>query len=244
MGQAIYRVADIQRQLDECARQYMFPMLDNGYVYLADVRLHAYRDDKRWAIIIEQLGFHPRPGGHGGMVNCLYRYGNCLNRSPGLADEDLIVVTSDGKDGPTFADEAGQLVRPGLHTIRIRNTDFTVNLSPTMLQTAGVVPQDPDQLQAFELLRVLIPKYRDFLLATEDELRSRVPPDLDEILVLDEWNHPDLAKGELPSSSPTFRMITKVLVAGDPAYYQPGPQCPPNTHWKNWPGGGKLALED
>ncbi|MDX6381476.1 MAG: hypothetical protein QOI57_2500, partial [Rubrobacteraceae bacterium] len=48
---------DILAQLDECAGKFGFPMLDNGYVYLADVRLSAYRDDARWALVIEVLGF-------------------------------------------------------------------------------------------------------------------------------------------------------------------------------------------
>ena len=85
MGQATsYRVADIQKQLDDCARQDQFPMLDNGFLYPAAVRLHGYRDERRWAIIIEQLGFSPQTGGHGGIINCLYRYGNCLKSAPGL----------------------------------------------------------------------------------------------------------------------------------------------------------------
>jgi len=241
MGQATYRVADIQRQLDESAKAFNFPMLDNGSLYLADVRLHAYRDEKRWAIVIEQLGFNPQAGGHGGIVNCLYRYGNCLTRPPGLGDEDLLNITSDGKSGPTFADETGLLVRRELGSIRVRGIDFGVNLSPTMQQNAGVRLLDQNQIQGFELVRLLLPKYRDFLLANEDELRARVPADLEEILVLDEWQHPDLAQGQLPSGSPTFRMIIKVLVAGDPVFYQPGPKDSPNTHWKHWPNSGQLA---
>jgi uncharacterized protein DUF7003 len=238
MGQAIYRVGDIQRQLDECAKQSQFPMLDNAEVYLAGVRLHAYRDETRWAIIIEQLGFLPQSGGHAGIVNCLYRFGNCLKRPPGLEDTDLLTFTADGKSGPTFHDDTGLVVRDGASSIRMRSNDLAMNLSPAMLKQAGVVLKDPTHVKTFEMLRTLIVRYQDFMMATEDELRNRVPADLEETLVLDEWHHPDLGRGQLPSSAPTFRMIAKVLVAGDPVFYQPTEQ--PNTHWKNWPAGGTL----
>jgi hypothetical protein len=237
MGQGNYRVADIQRQLDDCAKAYTFPMLDNGYVSLADVRLYAYRDETRWALIIEHLGFHAHIGGHNGIVNCLYRFGNCLDRAPGVADQDFIGMTFDGPDGPTFADD-GQYVRDGVKSLRIRGHIASLDLSPGNLMAKGITLQQPPRIRGAELLRALTPKYRDFLLATEDELRQRVPADLPEMLVLDEWHHPDLAKGMLPSASNTFRMLSRMLVGGDPAFYKPTE--PPNTHWKYWPNGGTL----
>ncbi len=36
----------ILEQLDRAAKGFVFPMLDNGYVYPADVRLSIYRDTK------------------------------------------------------------------------------------------------------------------------------------------------------------------------------------------------------
>ncbi|MBL8798692.1 MAG: hypothetical protein JNM56_32660, partial [Planctomycetia bacterium] len=47
-----------------------------------------------------------------------------------------------------------------------------------------------------------------------------------------------LAKGVLPSASNTFRMLSRMLVGGDPAFYKPTEA--PNTHWKFWPNGGTL----
>lgn len=37
-----------------------FPMLDNGYVYPADVRLTVYRDTQDWLMIIEALGAYTK----------------------------------------------------------------------------------------------------------------------------------------------------------------------------------------
>ena len=46
--------------LDRCCDAYSFPMLDNGYVYLARTRLSLYRSAADWAMVIEVFGFSPR----------------------------------------------------------------------------------------------------------------------------------------------------------------------------------------
>jgi len=46
--------------LDHCDDNFTFPMLDNGYVYLAATRLSLYRAAEEWAMVIEVFGFSPR----------------------------------------------------------------------------------------------------------------------------------------------------------------------------------------
>ncbi len=41
---------------------FTFPMLDNGYVYLAATRLSVFRSPEDWALVIEVFGFSPRGG--------------------------------------------------------------------------------------------------------------------------------------------------------------------------------------
>src|SRR3954453_1432038 len=48
--------------LDRCCDAFKFPMLDNGYVYLAATRLSLYRSATDWAMVIEVFGFSPRSG--------------------------------------------------------------------------------------------------------------------------------------------------------------------------------------
>ncbi len=48
--------------LDECCDAFTFPMLDNGYMYLAATRLSVFRSDSDWALVIEVFGFSPRGG--------------------------------------------------------------------------------------------------------------------------------------------------------------------------------------
>jgi hypothetical protein len=237
MDNSLFSTQDILHQLDDCAREFTFPMLDNGYVYLAAVRLTAYRDNARWALVIEDLGASPRASGHDSISNCLYCFGNCLKRPPGTANEDFLVLTEDGEDGPTFDDEYGWYVNENVHTIRIRGNLVPIQLDSEGLTEKGIVLEEP-QVNGAELLRALVSEYREQLLASETELRQRVPIDLPMLLRLEEWHHPDLAGDELPSGSSTFQSIANVLVSGDPSRYQP--TQPPNTHWSNWPDGGTL----
>jgi hypothetical protein len=235
---AAYSQADILKQLDACARAFTFPMLDNGYVYLADTRLTAYGDETRWALVIEVLGYGTREGGHDGMNNALYCFGNCLGRPPGTANEDFLTVTADGPEGPTFDDEFGLYVRPGVQSILIRGERAALDLSRENLEARGVELVDPPQVTGADLLRSLLPEHRHALLASEEELRSRVPSDLPQLLRLNEWRHPDLAGNDLPSASATFQMIADVLATGDRGRYHPAERA--NTHWRNWPEGGTL----
>ena len=48
--------------LDRCCDVSTFPMLDNGYVYLAATRLSLFRSAMDWAMVIEVFGFSPRSG--------------------------------------------------------------------------------------------------------------------------------------------------------------------------------------
>ncbi len=64
-------------QFDRAAKNFVFPMLDNGNVYLADVRLSIFRDPKRWLMIVEVLGVYvPKVSGCDVFQNCLYLFGN------------------------------------------------------------------------------------------------------------------------------------------------------------------------
>src|SRR6478735_10688453 len=48
--------------LDQGCDDFVFPMLDNGYVYLAAARLSLFRSDDDWAMAFEIFGFSPRAG--------------------------------------------------------------------------------------------------------------------------------------------------------------------------------------
>jgi hypothetical protein len=235
---ATFTAEEVLRQLDACADDFSFPMLDNGYVYLGDVRLSGYSDDSRWALVIEVVGFSPRGGLPGGLSNAVYCFGNCLSFEPGLGNENILHLVENDPARPAFDSEHWmEDLLPGAKVVRIRGQTVPVP-DRAALAAKGIKTGRRRRLRGQDLLRGLLPEYRHLLLATEDELRRRVPADLPLVIRLDEWHHPDLADDERPGDSPTFRAIADVLLRGDANSYHP-PE-PPNTHWRNWPRGGTL----
>jgi hypothetical protein len=94
------------------------------------------------------------------------------------------------------------------------------------------------RLRTWHLARALVPECRDLLLATETERREGLPADLPMVLQLDDWEHPRLLDGELPSSSSSFKQIAKVIASGNANLYQPDNEG--NVHWSHWPNSGSL----
>lgn len=58
----MWRSAEILEALDDRPSAFYFPMLDNGYIYLAATRLSLFRSSRDWAITIEVFGYSPRAG--------------------------------------------------------------------------------------------------------------------------------------------------------------------------------------
>lgn len=213
-----YTREDILAQLDDCAARFTFPMLNNGYVFPVDSRLRVFRDSDRWALAIECLGYSPRAGR---LQNCLHLFGNCLKRIPGTANEDFLSPIEGDFEDP----ENPECLRPEVDSLRIRGQEI-------------LLPGAEGPRQLIEVFRDLVPDHRDLLFATEEEILDRLPPDLPQVLQLEEWNHPDLAGEEKPSKSECFRQLAEVMASGDVAKYRPTRD--PNTHWSHWPDGGAL----
>ncbi|MEM7260644.1 MAG: hypothetical protein AAF488_01545 [Planctomycetota bacterium] len=241
---------DILDVLDSCCEQFTFPMLDNGYVYLAATRLSAFRSAKGWHLSIEVFGFSPRAGSPDVHV---YNFGSGLqNRKTAenfvtqeayennrhanphndsqffypIPDEDWI----DEEDGERVDSSARELVVRD-QAVRIPKAEE--------YEALGIPLEDPPQVAVFELCRAIAGRHRNLVLATDSERRLMVPDDAKELLVLEEWNHPDVVdSNNKPSENETFRQIAKVLAEGDARVYSPTE--PPNTHWSHWPEGGQL----
>ncbi|MGV3660223.1 MAG: DUF7003 family protein [Prosthecobacter sp.] len=241
-----HSVQSILSVLDDCAASYSFPMLDNGYVYLAATRLALFRSDAEWAITTEVFGFSPRTGlpdlQIGTFASSLARrktpadyatpeaHAAYLQRQP--HDEALFVYPFE--EGGWLEEEC---MAPQASMVRLRAQPITV---PSLVEYAGkgIVLESADQAHVFEFCRWVAGERRSDVLATDEEQRWHVPADLVKILELDEWHHPDLVNDELPSQTETFQQLAQVLVEGDVTLYKP--TKPANTHWKHWPEGGTL----
>lgn len=229
---------EILAQLDKCNSEYTFPMLDNGYVYPAGTKLTAYRDDKRWVIVIEAIGFSYRGGGHNGISNCLHIYGNCLSYEPGTRNENFLYLTDDANNCNTFDNEEYFYLNPDCKTFLLRDQVLPLHQDRDFYENSGIEIEDHERINAFEFLRLLDFLYHDKIVATENEISERIPVGLTKIIELHNWFHPDVANDELPSKNETFIQIAKVLETGDITFYKPTHE--PNTSWRNWPEGGTL----
>jgi hypothetical protein len=218
--------------LDRAAADFTFPMLDNGYVYLSAIRLSLHRSDADWALVFERFGFSPRAGIPSLDVQT---FASRLYRSDRDHDSFESVYPIDGGDWIDHDD--GERVATGPRSLTLRGRARPV---PTAADyTAhGVELVDPDHPRVFELCRCVAAMARAEVLATDAERRAHVPPELRQVLVLDDWHHPNAVAGDKPSASSTFQQLAAVLHTGDLALYHPSE--PGNTHWRHWPDGGSL----
>jgi hypothetical protein len=225
-------------------------MLDNGYVYLAASRLALYRSDNDWARVLEVFGHMPRAGWPD---TTIYTFASRLHdRDPPekwrnrQAYEQYLANNPHNEMRTIWPIEPGawqdqedepEWVACGEKEVVVRGKAVRLP-GPEEYARHGIDLQEPPRVRVFELCRYLAEVERQAVLATDTERRVSVPPELRQMLLLDDWHHPDLAAGERPGESETFQQLVRVLVTGDVTGYRPSEA--PNTHWRNWPDGGTL----
>lgn len=235
--------------LDRCCDNFTFPMLDNGYVYPAATRLSLYRSESDWAMVIEVFGFSSRSGVPDTHIHTFAsrlhdrdmpdKYVNREAYDRYLANnshnDSRFVFPVD--EGPWQDSEDSEVVSEDASKVVVRCKPVTL---PSIEEYArhGIELEEPPRIFVFELCRFLADVARDDVLATPQEQRVSVLPEMKQILQLEEWNHPDIVADERPSGSETFQQLAQVLATGDISLYRPTRS--PNTHWRNWPEGGRL----
>lgn len=233
-----FTAKEILEQLDSASKQFSFPMLDNGYVYPVTTRLSSWRNDSLWRIVIEVIGFNYRGGGHSGIENCLYIFGNKLDHKPGLDNANFLSLTADGPEGNAFDQQTESYLNPAVGSMLVRGNPISYSHDPAYYAARGIKLEEPGKIRIWEMMRGLMPEHRHQFLATEEDLKQRIPSGLPLFIRLDDWNHPDLANQEKPGKNETFIMLADALETGDKKIFKPTQK--PNTHWSNWPEGGTL----
>jgi hypothetical protein len=247
MSMEVLNEQEICRILDEAAESHHFPMLDNGYVYPAATRLALFRSPLDWAMVIEVFGYSPRAGEPN---TCVATFGSQLCGRRSLADyvnETAYknYLATHPNDDCTFVHpiESFEWIDPEdaesvVQSAEVKLRDKIIPLPDSEAYEKCSISLSGDRPSVFEFCRYLAEHWRNDVLATPEEQRSHVPPVMEKILQLEEWDHPDLSNGELPSHLVTFEQLARVLATGDASHY--APVSPPNTHWSNWPDGGTL----
>jgi hypothetical protein len=240
----------ILKVLDKCCDAFTFPMLDNGYVYLAATRMSLHRSDKHWGIVIEVFGFSPRSGLPDTHV---YTFSSKLHGRKTSADfvsaeaYELYISNNPNNEskfvypigeGEWIDSEESELVATGQGDVVVRDQKRSMPQEKDYIE-AGVIFSEAPRTTVFEFCRAMALVARDSVLATPAERVANLSPDMRQILQLEEWNHPDVVdNSKRPGNSQTFQQLAEVLVTGDVQKYKP--TLLPNTHWKHWPEGGSL----
>lgn len=238
----------ILRILDDCCDAFTFPRLDNGYVYLAATRLTAFHSPENWALVIEVFGYSPRSGFPDIHV---YTFANEL-QTRDSADQyvnetayEAYLANNPNNDSRFFFPIEGEYQDGDCDEVVSDSANFLIlrgkQLPLPRREEFGAYEIDLESdahINVYEICRFLAASCREQVLADPEERRVSVHPEMEEVLQLEEWCHPDLINGERPSTSATFQQIASVLATGDSAEYSP--VDPPNTHWRNWPEGGTL----
>jgi hypothetical protein len=234
--------------LDDEARNFVFPMLDNGYVYPAAARLSLYRSDTDWALVFETFGYSPRGGEPDCMITTFAsRPGGRKTPQQFHSEEAHSAYLEQHRyceqsfvhpiaDTSIYSEDYDEFVVPAATSVRLRGQ--TIALPQVQDLAAAGIEQRGDRLRVVELARYLAHHHRDLVLATEAERTAHLPEGVDLIGTFDDWYHPDLVNEEWPSATPSFRAIA-ALLAHEPAD-EAAITAGGNTHWTNWPGGGSL----
>ena len=234
--------------LDHCCDAFSFPMLDNGYFYLAATRLSLYRTPVDWAMVFELFGYSPRAWESNLLIetfastlcnrNSPENYGNVQAYENYLANNPNNEFRAFSPiDGNEWIDEDACVAEVAREFMLRGRTQHIPSLQE--YEQRGMTLEDPLRVRAFEFCRFVANISRDSVLATEYERRTSLLPGMSQVLQLEQWHHPDVKVTEdRPSGSETFQQLAQVLVTGNVSLYRPS--CAPNSHWKNWPEGGTL----
>ncbi|MFD2522646.1 DUF7003 family protein [Emticicia soli] len=226
---------EILRQLDSEAEAYVFPMLDNGYSFHGDQKMTIFRDEKRWAILIEVLDYFNREQGLDGISSTSAIFGNCL-----IGWGDRFKYFASDNDAPAFLYEEGtgiEYLNDEAKSINIRNTVVPIIFDKEHYKLKGIEFEYEDKITPWEFMRGLIPEYSHLFWLTREEISDKIPKDLPVFMTLHNWHHPDLAIEEKPSDKETFQQLADAILTGDVSLYNPTEMV--NTHWSNWPEGGR-----
>lgn len=229
---------DILHQLDTATEDYDFPMLDNGYYYHGDQHLRIFRDKSRWAILLEVLAYNNHHDGINGITTIANVFGNCLT---GKNDNDNFNNFAFDNGIQTFLHDKTNLVsylNIEAKTIKVKEREIPIISNKEHYLMKGIQFEFDGMIQPWEFMRGLIPEQSKLFWLTREEASGKIPIDLPVLMRLENWHHPDIACSENPSQTETFQQLADVIITGDKSIYNT--KEIKNTHWTNWPMGGRL----
>lgn len=234
------RAQKILEKLDaDSDNPYRFmPDLEHGYFYTAGSRITLFGDGSRWAFVFEKSGYSNR----GGSVNIeLSYFGNCLSNLETGGMNGMFVCNAKNFtsfETPDLCDDF-EIVSQDVETVEICGRAIPIPRDPEIYREHNIELNDPDEIGIVELTRLLVEMYPELFRATEEELRTCIPVDLPQIMVIDHWHHESVyVEEKRMSECEVYQQIAEVLASLDPKKWKPKKK--PNNDWRNWPEAGCL----
>lgn len=220
--------------LDRHAAEFNFPVLDNANLALANARLTAFRSERHWCLFFELVGFAVLELE---FVDWIYAYGSCIYPE-GFRGERIVL--SQVPEYPLqvpctnecIADRSRFDVVIGQERLTFTPGDREyVEAGISMAQENG-----PGSITEAEILRFLVHKFPNRFFASDMELLSFAPAcsGVTKFIQVNEWKHPDISGGEVPSQNRAMQTLIMALRVGDSTVFDAGS---PNTHWRRWVAG-------
>lgn len=204
--------SEILEALDEAGKD--FPALVTFSWRYGGGRLHAFADDKHWAIAIEEFTY-----GVTGPVDdfplLVHRFGSRFRKrsrdwlAPIARGPCGVLCFDTDEDEPPFRT---QRLHPDATDVRIRGKVVPMSHDLAHYRMLGIEQHFPPAILKAELHPYLAETYRERLFATDAELGIALP----RVLRLDDWFHP---ADNAPSDSESFRQIATALERRDASLY-------------------------
>ena len=219
---------DILAVLDQCAAGYDFPILNNVYFFYAAIRMTVFRTPREWLMVFEEISYSKKARE---FVNWVSAYGNQLPKS---GPQGILHPLEELPGHPIVDGEGHFLLNKWDFSLAVNGQPHRFTPTREDYARAGIDVDSamPDPAQIVRLLVRLLPA--ESLFSSHARLlhacgRKEASPPL--FVELRDWSHPDVAAGELPSGSETFRSIADAIVTNDRSLIVADKG---NTHWSNW----------
>lgn len=211
-----------------------FPSLESLGRYIIACRLSAYSDGMNWVLAFDITYYDERAAR---VELRMSAFGPAALADVSTVSDCVIeLVPLD----PTFTegDQTLLCLRPDANFIYVRDQMVAIETGIPSYENAGITLFRPPEIEPHDVCRLLKKRIPTIFDATDAELRKCLVADLPLVVRLSDWQHPLILDGELPSNSPSFRSIAKLLERKSSLEYQEV-GCP-NTDWRNWPQQGTL----
>ena len=106
------------------------------------------------------------------------RAGNCLEFEPGSNNLNFLSLTNNSEDGNPFDEEDMNALDLEVKSMLLRDQKIKISTDPGFYSRQGIKLEEPSKIMIWEFLRGIAGDYKAQLLATEDEIRQRIPKDL------------------------------------------------------------------